>query len=451
MNGLAQLVEEAGVVGQGGAGFPAHVKYSRPAKLLVINGAECEPLLRTDQYIIAHFARRLSDAAFAVKETIGAEKIIFALKGHYREQVEALKKALAGSPGAEICLLESVYPTGDEQVLLYEAAGLTVQPGGIPLDSGAVVSNAGTLLAVADALEGKPLTHKYLTVAGKVKNPSVLHVPIGISFAECIAMAGGAETDNPFVLAGGPIMGRAAGASRLDDEVVTKTCSGIIVLDSGSYLEHRRLIRPEHMKNRAHAACIQCSMCSDLCPRKLLGSPLRPHLIMRAFGSSETMDELVENQAAQYATLCCECGICEIYSCPMELQPCRINILIKEELRQRNIRPVFPPAEDVDPFWSSRRVPSERMAARAGLFQFYHTETNRFAEAENPSKVFIPLKMHAGPPSIPCVGEGSRVKTGDLIADIAPGSLGAKIHASIDGIARLAENGIVIEAEGHVQ
>jgi Na+-translocating ferredoxin:NAD+ oxidoreductase RnfC subunit len=447
MNEISRLVREAGVAGEGGAGFPSHVKYSSPARLLVINGAECEPLLGTDQYIMAHFAERLVAAALAIQGALGAEKAVFAVKDHYREQIAALKAAIEGKNGLEVCLLESVYPAGDEQVLLYETAGVRVPPGGIPPDSGAVVSNAGTLLAVADALEGKALTHKYLTVSGAVAHPLVLRAPIGTGFSECIEQAGGIKTSRPCIISGGPLMGQPIDNEDLDSQVVTKTTSGIIVLEEGHYLDLRRRVTPLHMKNRAHASCIQCSMCSDLCPRRLLGSPLRPHLVMRAFGSSRNMDELLETKVANNALLCCECGICELYACPMELQPCRINALIKEEFRARGMKPDFSPGEDPSPAWPYRRIPPERMAARAGLSAYYGLTIQGFKDMEQVRRVSIPLKMHAGVPALPCVETGERVEAGSLIADIPQGKLGARIHASIRGRVRRLPDRIVIEAE----
>ncbi|MDR1428678.1 MAG: 4Fe-4S dicluster domain-containing protein [Spirochaetaceae bacterium] len=447
MNEISRLVQEAGVAGEGGAGFPAHVKYSSTARLFLVNGAECEPLLGTDQYIMAHFAGRLVSAALSIKEALGAEKVIFAVKDHYREQIAALKNAMAGKDGVALCLMESVYPAGDEQVLLYEAAGIRIPPGGIPPDSDAVVSNAGTLLAVADALEGRPLTHKYLTVSGAVVDPLVLRAPIGTSFSACIERAGGVKTSRPFIISGGPLMGRPIDDGSLDHETVTKTTSGIIVLEEGHYLDLRRRTAPLHMKNRAHASCIQCSLCSDLCPRRLLGSPLRPHLVMRAFAASRGMDELLETRAAKNALLCCECGICEMYACPMELQPCRINILIKEEFRMRGLRPEFPSGEDPSPARPYRRIPSERMAARAGISNYYGLAPQGFEDMSNVRRVSIPLKMHAGVPALPCVKTGEKVEAGSLIACIPQGKLGARIHASISGRVRLFDDRIVIEAE----
>ncbi|MDR2135420.1 MAG: SLBB domain-containing protein [Treponema sp.] len=446
---LPQLVLEAGVVGCGGAGFPTQVKYAKPAELFLVNGAECEPLLGTDRYIMAHFAEKLCTAALAVQGHLGAKRVIFVLKKHYRQQIEALKSAAAAQgAGIELCLLDSVYPAGDEQVLLYEAAGLVVPPGGIPVQAGAVISNAGTLLSVADALEGKPVTHKYLTVTGEVARPGVFRVPLGLSYGECIALAGGPKIGDYCIVTGGPLMGRLEDPDRPEAQVVTKTTSGIILLPADHYLRRRSHVPLIHLRNRARAACIQCAMCSASCPRSLLGSPLRPHLVMRAFASAQSMDELVQIQAARNALLCCECGICEIYACPMELQPCRINVLLKGEIRRRGIEFRPPPGGGPAIDRPYRRIPSQRMASRAGVLPYYHIPVDEFRDAPGCGRVAIPLRMHAGVPAVPCVKAGQRVRQGELVADIPAGALGAKIHASIDGLVREAGNRIVIEAEG---
>jgi Na+-translocating ferredoxin:NAD+ oxidoreductase RnfC subunit len=447
---LLQLVLEAGVVGCGGAGFPTHVKYAKPAELFLVNGVECEPLLRTDQYIMARFAEALCAAALAVQRCLGAKRLIFVLKEHYHRQIEAIREAAAKS-GAdiELCLLDSVYPAGDEQVLLYEATGLTVPPGGIPIQAGAVISNAGTLLSVAEALEGKPVTHKYLTVTGEVARPGVFRVPLGMSYAECIALAGGAKTGDYFTITGGPVMGRLKEPDSPEDQVVTKTTSGIILLPADHYLQRRNGISLIHMRNRARAACIQCTMCSASCPRTLLGSPLRPHLVMRAFASAQTTEELVQIGAARNAMLCCECGICEIYACPMELQPCRINVLLKGEIRRRGIKFQPPPGGKPAIDRPYRRIPSKRMASRAGVLPYYDIPVEEFHDVPGCAQVAIPLQMHTGVPAEPCVKPGQRVRRGELIADIPAGALGAKVHASIDGLVRETGSRIVIEAEGN--
>ena len=177
---LLNCIKEAGIVGCGGAGFPTHVKYSGGGvEYLIINGAECEPLLRTDRYIMKHLGERVVSAAEAVQELLGAAQCRIALKKTYTEEIKALEKVLkAKNSRVELAKMDSFYPAGDEQTMVYEVTGRVVPPAGIPLDVGCVVSNVATMLGISDAMEGKPFTEKYLTVTGEVRNPSVLHVPV---------------------------------------------------------------------------------------------------------------------------------------------------------------------------------------------------------------------------------------------------------------------------------
>jgi Na+-translocating ferredoxin:NAD+ oxidoreductase RnfC subunit len=174
---------------------------------------------------------------------------------------------------------------------------------------------------------------------------------------------------------------------------------------------------------------------------------------MRALAASADTEELLAIPAAQNAMLCCECGICEIYACPMELQPCRINIMIKQEMRARGIKlPGAGGTGEPDPGRDSRKVPSRRIASRAGVLEYwerpFYEGAGRFIDVAECGRVSIPLRMHTGAPSTPCVKPGQRVAAGELVAEIPPGSLGARIHASIGGTVRSVTEGcIVIEAE----
>ena len=169
--------------------------------------------------------------------------------------------------------MESFYPAGDEQTLVAEVTGQAVPPAGIPLDVGCVVSNVATMLSIADAMEGKPFIWKYLTVSGLVREPSVIHVPVGTSYADCIALAGGVSDENHIVVCGGPMMGKRMTRTQAADACITKTTSGILLLPDIGPIAAAEKISVEHMKNRARSACIQCSQCTDLCPRHLLGHP----------------------------------------------------------------------------------------------------------------------------------------------------------------------------------
>ena len=443
---LMEKIYIAGVVGCGGAGFPTHKKICGTAEDFIVNAVECEPLLRTDRTIMRLYAKRLVTTAAEIGRFLSAKRVTIATKRAYTEEVAALEKAVAKVKGVELHLLDSFYPAGDEQVLVHEVTGRTVPPAGIPVMVGAVVDNAATVLAVADAMEGKPLTHKYLTVTGEVASPTVLHVPVGTSFARCIELAGGALAEDYFIVAGGPMMGRSMTREQAMGEVVTKTTSGILVLPADGPHANRYHLSVEKMLNRAKSACIQCSYCTQLCPRALMGHPLKPHKVMRKMAMAP-VSQMLEDEDILNAALCCECGVCELYACPMGLQPRRINALVKGELAKAGIRYAGFKGELVtSPEREARKAPSKKAAARAGVLKYYDYQITGLIEDE-PDRVEVPVKMHIGAPSVPVVNQGDRVEAGQLIAQCPENALGAQIHAPIAGIVREVGARIVIEKE----
>lgn len=444
---LKEKIFAAGVTGCGGAGFPTHVKLSVGVGNLIINGAECEPLLRTDRYIMTNFASELVSAAEAIRNETGAKLCTIGLKQSYKSETSALQKAIkdcGASATVKLHLLKSFYPAGDEQTLVREITGKTVPPAGIPLDVGCVVLNAATLLCVYDAQNGIPFTDKFLTVTGEVKKPVVLKVPLGTSFNECIEKAGGVKIDDYIVVSGGPMMGRIISREQSENEVVTKTTSGILVLKADCAIAKADAMSVQQMLNRAHSSCIQCSYCTQMCPRYLLGHPIEPHMIMRKTGLTGSLDGLLSDRYIQNAALCCECGVCEIYACPMGLQPRRINAVIKKALGEAGIK--YNKGEgqtEESTMREYRKIPTKRAAARAGAADYYDYNITELVSFE-PCKVRLPLKQHTGALSEPVVGNGEKVKKGQLIAKCPEGKLGANLHASIDGTVTLTDGSIVI-------
>ena len=446
--GILEKTAAAGIVGCGGAGFPTDRKLAGTFECLIVNGAECEPLLRTDRYIMLHHAPELVRAVTALKQELNIPRAVFALKHHYREEAEALKKAVADAGAAiEVHEMESFYPAGDEQTLVYEVTGRVVPPAGLPGMVGAVVDNVATIYAIAEALNDIPFTDKFLTVTGLVKRPSVLKVPIGTSFKTCIELAGGMLEKEAFFVVGGPMMGKPLPMSALDSAVVTKTVSGILVLPPDGYHATSYELPVKHMLNRARAACIQCRTCSELCPRHLLGHPLKPHMIMRKMAMGGDIKNLLDDPDIRNAQLCCECGICEVYACPMGLQPRRINSMLKAELASAGIRYQSAGKEySASPYREERKAPTERVAARAGVHRFYDYEIKELVTAV-PDRVEIPVKMHIGAPAEPVVSAGDHVERGSVIAKPKEGALGALVHASISGRVVSAGERIVIEKD----
>lgn len=386
---LIKQIFDSGVVGCGGAGFPTHVKLKASPEILIINGAECEPLLRTDRYLMIHEAEKLVSGVDLICRELSIPEGRIALKKTYTKEIEALTAAIEKLHSkVQLHLMDSFYPAGDEQVIVYEVTGKVVPPAGIPLDVGAIVDNVATIIAVADAVSGIPFTEKYLTVTGEVREPSVMKVPVGTSFAQCIEMAGGTTSDKVMVVSGGPMMGAPMSWEAAMNASVTKTTSGILVLPEDGAIDRRRKTQLNHMLNRAKSVCIQCTFCTQLCPRHMLGHPLQPHRIMRKMAmnmphqdNNETtkdhwiLPELLEDKDIRQAAICSECGVCEVYACPMGLQPRVVNSLIKGELAQAGIR--YSREGDT---WEAdanrpyRKVPTKRIAARAGVGAYYHID-----------------------------------------------------------------------------
>ena len=440
MSELTDKIKEAGVVGAGGAGFPTAVKLAGKPEFVIVNGVECEPLIQVDQQIAALFASELLETLDYLVEQLGAKEGIFAIKEKYVQAREALEKAAGPWPRLKIKTLISAYPMGDEQVLVYETTGRVVPEGGIPLNVGAVVVNTESLLNIRRALEGKPVTEKYITVTGAVRNPATFKVPLGISMRSLIEAAGGALVENPALIDGGPMMGRV---ERNLDAPVIKTSKAVIVLPGN----HSVIVSKERpiagMLKLARTACCHCMLCSDLCPRQLLGHSLFPDKLMRLASYQSTCEK---NAAATTAYLCCECRLCE-YACIMQLQPWKLNRELKGRLKNAGIQnPHHNPPEGANRFREFRRYPTEKLVRQLGLAEYFHRDAPLTEFPGGINAVTLPLRQHFGAPALAEVKAGDRVKRGDRIAAIPEDALGAHVHASIDGLVRgVDKNAVIIE------
>jgi len=439
---LKAKLRSYGVVGAGGAGFPTYAKLNSLADVVILNSAECEPLLRVDRQLSNYYAEQILTALELIVKTLKAEKGIYAIKSEYKEAIASLKAVIYKYENIEIKILDNVYPAGDEVVLVYEATGKIVPEGSLPLEVGAVVLNTETVLNVYNCIFlDKPLTTKYVTITGEVNNPTTIKVPIGTSISECIEIAGGTKIEKFRIILGGPMTGRLG----VLEDVITKTSKAIIVLPEEHSIILRRLTKSYIKINRAMSVCSQCRMCTDLCPRYLLGHNIQPHRIMNALANGITSDI----EAFKSAGLCCGCGICENYACYQGLAPSSIIGELKVRLKEKGVK-ITPPkvASTVNIMRNGRKVPMKRLIARLGLTK-YNINAPLVDELRNVLNVVIKLSQHIGAPATPKVKVGDLVGVGEIIGEIEEGKLGANIHSSINGVVTNANNeAITIKARG---
>jgi Na+-translocating ferredoxin:NAD+ oxidoreductase RnfC subunit len=421
---IVAKVREAGVVGAGGAGFPAHVKAGSRVDCVIANGAECEPLIHKDLEVMVRHPREIVRGVRLMMQSTGAPRGIIGIKAKNKPAVDAITSAIAGND-ITVFQLGDFYPSGDEYVLVYEATGRLIPPQGIPLHVGVVVNNVETLYNVAAAESDQAVVSKFLTVAGAVRKPATFRVPIGTSFKDVITAAGGAKTSDFAVFVGGLMMGQL----EFDlTRTVSKTTAGFIVLPRDHALVRRKSLPEKTMHRIGKSACDQCTYCTEFCPRYLLGYDVQPHKVMRSLGFTKTG----EGYWNQFAALCCACGLCTLYACPEALFPKEACDKGKQEMKAQGI--TWSGKMDVKPhaMYEGRRTPLKLLMKRLAVEEF--DVPAHFADvALKPPVVKLALTQHVGAAAEPLVRVGEMVHAGQCIGEIPQGKLGSRIHASIDG------------------
>ena len=301
---LLAAVKDAGIVGMGGATFPAFVKLApkKPVDVLILNGAECEPYLTADDRLMREEGERVAEGACILAKILGVQRAVIAIEDNKPEAADAMRAAVTKAeatgkdgdlPKIEVAQLRTRYPQGAEKMLIYAITGREVPLGGLPMDAGAVVQNVATAAAIYDACaHGLPLTERITTVSGDaIAHPKNLRVRIGTSYQDVIDYCGGFSASPDKILAGGPMMGRAQ--ERLDVPI-TKGSSGILAL-TRKLTEHG----PE-------LNCIRCGRCVQACPMGLIPS------MLSILGQRK---DVVKARDDYGVMNCVECGCCT-YVCP---------------------------------------------------------------------------------------------------------------------------------------
>jgi len=433
---LVEQVRRAGVVGAGGGGFPTHVKLGAKADTVIANGAECEPLLHKDAVVMEHHGAQIVQGMLLAMEAVGARAGIVGIKAKNAHAVESVQAACRGT-AVRVHRLGDYYPAGDEYDLVHETTGRLIPPGGIPLQVGAVVCNVETFVNVAAAAENRPVTHKTLTIAGAVRTACTLTVPVGTSFRECIAAAGGAAVADPVLCIGGLMMGETT--DDLDRPVI-KTTTGAVVLPRDHHIIERKLKPPPIQDAIGKSACDQCRYCTEYCPRFLLGYAVEPHQVMRSLAFTATGAEIWN----EWAALCCACGLCTLYACPEELYPKEACDQAKAEMKKADLKWSGSMTVKPHPMRDGRRVPIKTLMKKLHILQYDHAAPLQ-AGALAPRRVVLPLKQGAGSPNQALVKPGDRVSEGQALGELPEKALGAVVHAPFAAsVAEVTANHIVL-------
>ena len=208
---LKQTLQNIGTVGAGGAGFPTYAKLDERAEIILMNCAECEPLLKLHRQLLEQRAEDILRAFDRIAQTVGAKEAIIGIKREYKATLKAIDRYIDAYPNMRVQLLDGAYPMGDEVVLIYEATGRVIRPGGLPIEEGVAVFNVETVYNVYRGMENStPVIDKLVTVVGEVEHPITVRIPLGASIKDVIAYAGETTTKNPVYLIGGPMMGNLA-------------------------------------------------------------------------------------------------------------------------------------------------------------------------------------------------------------------------------------------------
>jgi len=437
---LVEKVKLAGVVGAGGAGFPTHVKLSTKVEYVILNAAECEPLIRVDQELLDKRALKVIEGLQMILEVTEGKMAFIAVKEKHQEVIKKLEDVLKDYVNIELFLLKDFYPAGDEQVTVYEVLKRIVPLGGIPLNVGCMVCNVETALNVLNAYNDIAVTTTYVTVIGDVPEPATYEIPIGVSYEDVLKSCGVKNLEHKVIIDGGPMMGQVITDFK---KPITKTTKSIILIDETHSLIKNKTMSIHDSIKKSRTACIQCSKCTDLCPRDMLGHDVKPDKVMRIVNYG-----INDYKSMKTAIGCSECGACELYACPNDLSPRKINALIKQELRSAGITVDNKDKEfAAASFREYRKIPVKRLIRKLGIKQYDVKAPIKEWDHDN-NKVIIPLKQHVGAPAIATVEIGTHVHKGELIARIPEDALGANVHASITGkIVGITANDIRIEAE----
>jgi electron transport complex protein RnfC len=313
---IVQAIQDAGVVGLGGAAFPTHVKLSPPKDkkidTIILNGCECEPYLTTDHRTMVEYPERVHLGIRIMMRCLGVDRAVIGIEKNKPDAIEKIRATLPDDIDVTVHPVTVKYPQGAEKMLIDALLGRPVPSGKLPMDVGVVVQNVASVATIAEVFEtGLPLIERIVTVTGRgVRQPGNLIVPVGTKLADLLAECGGLTDDAYEIVFGGPMMGAAQ--ANLDVPLLKGT-TGVVVLTEAE------------CKSQDTHPCIHCGHCLDACPVFL-----NPQLLGRLATVAR-----YEEMEANHLMDCMLCGCCS-YVCPSNIPLSQLFVLAKNALRTRH-------------------------------------------------------------------------------------------------------------------
>lgn len=314
---VVKAVQEAGVVGLGGAAFPTHVKLAPPkdyaVHTLIINGAECEPYLTSDHRTMVEYPKRVHFGIRVMMHSLGVKKCVIGVEKNKPDAIDALQRTIPEDLDITVLPLTVKYPQGAEKMLIHAVTGVEVPSGKLPVTVGVVVQNVGSVSAIAEVFEtGLPLVERIVTVSGHgLRKPANLIVPVGTKLRDLLAFCNGVTPEAAEVVIGGPMMGQAV--SNLDAPVIKGT-TGVVVLEKAE------------TRSADVYPCIHCGRCIEVCPIFLNPS------LLGDFARVQRYDDMAELHLAD----CMLCGSCA-YVCPSNIPLSQLFSASKIALRRTKV------------------------------------------------------------------------------------------------------------------
>jgi len=400
--------------------------FQKDIDTIIVDGSGYRPLMVTDHFLLERKAGSILRGLEYLIEAAGAGKAIIAVNETYSNAISGLQESPERENRIQVFPIGDFYPAGDEYVLVYETTGRIVGEGGTVFDAGCMVIDVEFVFNIGEAVtDGKPVTKKWLTCTGEVRMPSIVRAHVGTPIEDVIALCGGGFSDDFAVIVGDPLTGRVETDMKAPVEKIT---NGITVLARNHALVARKKTSLASYIRQGKSVGRQDTVCTDLCPRFLLGYDIRLESIMNCvyYGLTD-----IDESVTRGVFLCGECGLCDIYSGTHGIASTVICAAFKKMLAEKGYSPVFPGRTLLThEMREGRKVPNRRIIDKLQIKT--STDSPMVQVETEPALVEVPLNQN-GVVSQPAVSVGNRVYENECIARAPVSGFGADVHASISG------------------